>query len=124
MKTATTRPALSTITVRYSLSTEAAGELGPDALDVYEAALTAALSAEHPGAEVDVTVRLANVDASSFDATCETDAGVDLRVRKNHFGAVTVAVDPDEMDDAAQSSIEESFARADRKAWERACESV
>jgi len=124
MTTTTTRPALSTITVRYSLSTEAAGELGPDALDVYETALTAALVAEYPGAEVDVDVRLANVDASTFKATCETTEGVEAVVRLGTVGSVTCAADPDELDFDAQSSIEESFARADRKAWERACEAA
>ena len=72
MTTTTTRPTFSTITVSYRLSTTAAEQLGDDALSVYETALTAALEAEYPGAEVDVDVRMANVDASTFKATCET----------------------------------------------------
>ena len=75
----TTRPTFSTITVSYKLSTLAAEQLGDDALSVYETALTAALVAEYPGAEVDVDVRLANVDASTFEATCETTEGVEAQ---------------------------------------------
>jgi len=124
MATSTTRPTFSTITVSYWLSTTAAEQLGDDALSVYETALTAALEAEYPGAEVDVDVRLANVDASTFEATCETTEGVEAVVRLGTVGSVTCAADPDELDFDAQSSIEESFARADRKAWERACEAA
>lgn len=124
MTTTTTRPTLSTITVSYKLSTIAAEQLGADALSVYETALTAALEAEYPGAEVDVDVRLATIDASTFEARCETTDGVEAAVRMGTVGSVTVAADPDELDWAAQRAIEEDFAHADRKAWERACESA
>jgi len=120
----TTRPTFSTITVSYKLSTLAAEQLGDDALSVYETALTAALEAEYPGAEVDVDVRLANVDASTFKATCETTEGVEAVVRLGTVGSVTCAADPDELDFDAQRAIEEGFAHADRKAWERACEAA
>ena len=122
MTTTTTRPTFSTITVSYKLSTTAAEQLGDDALSVYETALTAALVAEYPGAEVDVDVRMANVDASTFEATCETTEGVEAVVRLGTVGSVTCAADPDELDFDAQRAIEEDFAHADEKAWERACE--
>ncbi len=127
MTTTTTRPTFSTITVSYNLSTLAAEQLGDDALSVYDAlgvyetALTAALGAEYPGAEVDVDVRMANVDASTFKATCETTEGVEAVVRLGTVGSVTCAADPDELDFDAQRAIEEDFAHADEKAWERAC---
>jgi hypothetical protein len=120
----TTRPAFSTITVSYRLSTTAAEQLGDDALSVYETALTAALEAEYPGAEVDVDVRLASSDESSFDATCETDDGLELKVWTRGAGGIEVGADPDELDFAAQEAIREDFRHADGKAWQAACESA
>ena len=117
----TTRPTLSTITVAYKLSTTAAERLGDDALDVYEAALTAALEAEYPGAEVDVDVRLSSSDESSFDADCETTEGVVLKVWTRGGLHLEVGADPDELDFAAQEAIREDLRHADEKAWERAC---
>jgi hypothetical protein len=122
MSTTTTIPAFAAITMTYWLNPEADGQLGDDGLSLYETALTAALQAEYPGAEVDVTVRLATVDASTFDAVCETTDGVDVRVYRGTVGPVRVAADPDELDFTAQAAIEEDFAFADRKAWQIACE--
>lgn len=113
---------LSTITVSYKLSTHAAELLGAGATDAYETALTAALAAEYPGADVDVTVRLASSDESSFDARCETAEGVDVAVYTRGAGGVEVGADPEELDFAAQESIRESFRHADEIAWQRACE--
>jgi hypothetical protein len=67
---------------------------------------------------------MANVDASTFKATCETTEGVEAVVRLGTVGSVTCAADPDELDFDAQRAIEEDFAHADRKAWERACEAA
>lgn len=113
---------LSTITVSYKLSSHAAELLGDGATDAYETALTSAIEAAYPGAEVDVTVRLASVDESSFDARCETAEGVDVAVYTRGAGTVEVAADPESLDWAAQESIRENFRYADERAWQRACE--
>lgn len=122
--TTTTRPTFSIITVSYKLSTTAAEQLGADALDVYERALTAALVAEYPDAEVDVDVRLSSSDESSFDADCETTEGVELKVWTRGGLHLEVGADPDELDFAAQEAIREDFRHANEKAWERACAGV
>lgn len=122
MTTTTTRPTFSTITVSYRLSTTAAEQLGDDALSVYETALTAALEAEYPGAEVDVDVRMSGSDESSFDADCETTEGVELKVWTRGGLHLEVGADPDELDFTAQEEIREDFRHADEKAWQAACE--
>ena len=81
--------------------------------------------ATYPDAEVSVDVRRATADESTFDATCETTDGVEVRVwRDGGVGRVEIGVDPEALGFAAQESICESFRHAVETAWERACEAV
>ena len=113
---------LSIISLTYRLSTSAAESLGADALSTYEAALTATLSKAHPDAEVSVDVRRATADESTFDATCETTDGVELKVWRTVTGRTEIGVDPEALGYAESEAICESFRHADETAWERACE--
>lgn len=113
-----------TITVAYKLSPSTKEHLGDDALSLWDAALTAELERAYPDADVTVDTRWSNVDASSFDATCETAEGVEVVVSRNHSSAVSVGADPDALEVAAWEAIERRFADADQDAWGRACESV
>ena len=115
---------LSIISLTYRLSTSAAEILGADAISTYEAALTATLSKAHPDAEVSVDVRRATADESTFDATCETTDGVEVRAWRGSVGNVEVGADPEALGFAESESIGESFRHADETAWERACEAV
>ena len=115
---------ISTISLTYSLSTSAADLLGDDALGTYGDALCAALETSYPGAVVDVDMRLARCDESTYHATCTTVDGVELQVWRDGIGGVEIGVDPEALSFAAQESICESFRHADETAWERACEAV
>lgn len=115
---------LNTISLTYSLSISAADLLGADALGTYEDALSAALERAYPDAEVSVDVRRATADESTFDATCETTDGVEVRVWRGSVGSVEVGVDPEALGFAESEAICESFRHADETAWERACEAV
>ena len=115
---------ISIISLTYRLSISAADLLGDDALGTYEDALSAALETAYPGAVVDVDMRLARCDESTYRATCTTVDGVELQVWRDGVGGVEVGVDPEALGFAAQESICESFRHADETAWERACEAV
>ena len=115
---------LTTISLTYLLSISAADLLGDDALGTYEDALCAALERAHPDAEVSVDVRRATADESTFDATCETFDGVELKVWRGVVGRVEIGVDPEALGYAESEAICESFRHADETAWERACEAV
>lgn len=115
---------LSIISLTYSLSISAADLLGADALGTYEDALCAALETAYPGAVVDVDVRLARCDESTYRATCATPDGVELQVWRDGIGGVEIGVDPEAVGFAAQESICARFRHADEMAWERACEAV
>ena len=115
---------LNTISLTYRLSTSAADLLGDDALGTYEDALSAALETAYPGAVVDVGVRLASCDESTYRATCTTVDGVELQVWRDGIGGVEIGVDPEALGFAASEAICESFRHADETAWERACEAV
>ena len=115
---------LTTISLTYRLSTSAAEILGADAFSTYEDALSAALERAYPGAVVFVDVRRATADESTFDATCETTDGVEVRAWRGSVGNVEVGADPEALGFAESESIGESFRHADETAWERACEAV
>lgn len=115
---------LSTISLTYRLSTSAADLLGDAALGTYEDALCAALETAYPGAVVDVDVRLARCDESTYRATCATPDGVELQVWRDGIGGVEIGVDPEALGFAESEAICEGFRYADERAWERACEAL
>ena len=126
MTTTTTPAALSTLTVSYELTTDAADHLGDDARSVWSTALTTELEARFPGCEVDVTTRWSSVDASRCEIKGETTDGLAIAGGKDFFGGVDV-FDGDADSDVPVETlrwIAERITDADRAAWQRACESV
>lgn len=126
MSTTTTRAILSTLTVSYELTTDAADHLGDDARSVWSTALTAELEARFPGCEVDVSTRWASVGASRFSLTGETTDGLAVAGSKAFFGGVEVydAAEDSDVPVATLRRIADRIEDADRDAWQRACESV
>ena len=110
---------LTAATIRASI-TAIRYELAPSAIDAMgldtDAALVVfgdALLEVYPNASV--TVRRANIDGSTMDATGEID-GEGIALVRRHFGGTTVATGLDVSVDA-----ERSIAADDQDVWERAC---
>jgi hypothetical protein len=61
------------------------------------------------------------VEEQARDDEAAERRAVEAVVRLGTVGSVTCAADPDELDFDALEAIEEDFAHADEKAWERAC---
>lgn len=116
-------------TTAFDLATDAATityELAPssaegicDDTDRARDAFAAALRAQYPNA--DVTVRLANVDGSSYTIEGETD-GVEWVVSKRHFGGASWSADPDI--NVNVLSVETDADERDRLAYEAAVEAA
>ena len=103
-------------TIRYELAGSAIEAMGlpvADALDVYGDALLET----YPNASV--TVRKANVDASSMEARGEID-GEEFTLIRRHFGAASVACDPEALE--VSSDVERSLDADEQDVWGRACE--
>ena len=114
---------LSTLSIRYELSTSTRDTLGADALSLWDQALTAELEKTFPGCDVDVTVRWASLDASRFDLTGETDEGEAVAGGKAHVGGVDVYDGAGaDLDASALLSLARSIEAADAAAWVRACD--
>ena len=101
--------------IRYELAPSAIDAMGVDSGEACDAYASALLEV-YPNA--DVTVRRANIDGSSMRADGEID-GTPLCILKGHFGAASIACDPEALEVSA--SVEMSIADDDHRAWERAC---
>jgi hypothetical protein len=104
--------------ITYDLAPSAAEGICDDTARAREA-FAAALRAQYPNA--DVTVRLANVDASSYWISGERD-GLAWGVSKRHFGGASWTADPDL--DVNVSSVETDANERDRRAYEAAIEAA
>ena len=102
--------------IRYELAPSAIDALGGVTVEACDAFATALMEV-YPNAVV--TVRRANVDASSMRADGEID-GEQVCIIKAQFGAASVACDPEIFDVSA--SVEASIAADDERVWERACQ--
>ena len=104
--------------ITYRLAPSAAEGICDDTSRARDA-FAAALRAQYPNA--DVTVRIAHIDASSYEIEGHSN-GLEYVVSKRHFGGASWSADPDL--DVNVSSVETDADERDRRAYEAAVAAV
>ena len=104
--------------ITYDLAPSAAEGICDDRHRACDA-FAAALRAEYPNA--DVTVRIAHIDASSYEIGGHSN-GLEYVVSKRHFGGASWSAEPDL--DVDVSSVETDADERDRRAYEAAVDAA